>query len=209
MKSDEEFIAGIYAKAKAYDIEHIKQEDDNVIHISSFQQKIKRISKYTAGVAACFACGIAVYLGSNIEEKNNDNIRILQGRKSQQNEKIQPLTIESNLEQNGIINKQDGGTQYLHCVVEGISVQDGIDYIDVVADDGEHVTLLVPAENKSKLIEIGNEVVLSVSEQDSLGNYTIAIDQEVYLYSGMEKGEKVFTSENHAVLKESNLKAAE
>lgn len=209
MKSDEEFIACIYKKAEAYQREHAKQEEDNVIRISSFQHKIKKVSTYAAGIAACFVCGIVAYLGGSINNNTDKGNLIPEGRQVELTTEISPMTVEHEKRTDNFISTYEDEFHRMQCTVIQIQSMNGTDQIKVVTSDGENATLLVPSENRSKIIEVGNEIVVSVSEAASDGNYTIASNESVYLYSGTKDGEKIFTDDSNAILKESEINTAD
>ncbi len=209
MKSDEEFIACIYKKAEEYQIEHAKQEEDNVIRISSFQHKIKKVSTYAAGIAACFVCGIVAYLGGNMNNNADKDNLIPEGRQVELTTEILPMTVEHEKRTDTSISANEDKFNRMQCTVIQIQSDNGTDLIKVLTSDGEEATLLIPSENRSKIIEVGNEIVVSVSEVSSDGYYTIASSESVYLYSGTKDGEKIFTDDSHAIIKESEINTAD
>lgn len=206
MKSNEEFIAGIYKKAEELSMEQVSGKNTNVIQLDSFRRKVKKLSTYAAGLAACFVCGVAVYVGFSFDKGTTDQNAALEGRTLDDEKTKQPALVDSaprvtNVDEESAVSF----SSYLHCTVNSISEKDGISRIEVQLDNEEIATLLVPIENKHAWIEEGKEIVVSVYEPDSYGTYSLVPDSEVYIYHGDSSGEKEFISESNQVIRESDL----
>lgn len=203
MKSNEEFIAGIYAKANERKAKNINGESDNVIPISSYPSKskspyrVKKFSTYAAGLAACFVCGIGVYLISNVGNVNEGDQRIQDMRMKDQSQ-VSPMMVGSDAP---IINYES----LLQCTVVDWKQNQNMYSVTVTLADKSKATLIIPEELMDDRIEENLEIVVEVDEPDNNNNFRVVPDSEIFVFLGIENGEKIFVSKTNAVVRESEL----
>lgn len=187
MKSNEEFIAGIYAKAEQRK-NFMTVEPTNVVKINAFQRKLKRYITYAAGVAACLICGVVMTKG--IQKEGVPNPKMAR-------------TMDSN--SIGV----EGVLDYVRCKILSAEETEGIYHIQVdmyhTNQESQYATLLVISDMVTGWLEVGNEIVVRLYEADENNNFTIAPDSEIFSYTGMEDGVKVYTSLSNLKIKETDL----
>ena len=210
MKSDEEFIAGIYEKAEREKAKNLNGESNNLISINSYltqsklSHKVKKMSAYVAGLAACFLCGIGVYLTNNFIDEKDSN-RSLNNARMQNQSEASPMMIDSEVKnENPVIPYES----LIQCTVLGVKIEQNNYVVTVRLADQSDATLTIPKEMMNDQISENHEIVIEVYEPDDSYNYTIVPGSEVYVYDGIVNGEKMFVSKTNAVIRESELNTA-
>ena len=192
MKSNDEFIAGIYAKAELRKNES-DVETTKVVKINSFHRKAKKNIAYVAGFAACFVCGIVVSMSMGTDKSTTDSPNAHQIRKIDE----------------GMMIGEDT-TQYLHCQITSSKEEDGIYHLGIRimnASEGQGVegVLFATPDLTTGWEKMGNEIVVRVFKPDSLNHYTIVSNSEVFVYDSTQNGVKMFKSSSNTVLKETDI----
>ena len=207
MKSDEEFIAGIYEKANQQKTKMMNEESNHVISMISYPtksnltHKVKKMSAYAAGLAACFLCGIGIYMTNNFIEETDNNRRFHNVR-SQGGSEASPMMIDSEL--NNVEHVIDYDS-LLQCTVLDVIKEDSNYVLTIMLEDQSKATLVIPEQMMNDQISKNHEIVIETYEPDDAHNYTIVPDSEIYVFDRIENGEKTFVSKTKAVIRESEL----
>lgn len=209
MKSNEEFIAGIYKKAEKIQAEDTAREDHDVIRLDSYSPKdkihkrIKRGYGFAVGIAACLACAVGIYTGTHLLNGKR-GADFSEMRASQGGEQIISLS-DGRISQRGNQSRSWDFSQYLHGMIGEKGLIEGVYHIAITLIDGTQGMLIIPEDMLNPAIQTGKELVLRVYEPDVYGQYTVVPESEVYVYSSTKDGEKVFISEKNTILYEHEL----
>lgn len=211
MKSNEEFIAGIYQKAELLqNHQHREATKDNIIPIHSFSQKVRKFSAYAAGVAACFLCGVLVMREGSLnrmeEASQAKESRNLDSDSAQAG--IEPAALGLDEESAQAVSKWEN-VRLIQAVVEEVTQDNGL-YIITLISDGSALQktgkdrITISLQDTAAWAKAGTSIVVSVYD-DKEGTAAIVPDSIVYLYQSTEDGEKVYAAPDGSVIRESEI----
>lgn len=185
MKSNEDFIKGIYAKAKQREAE-IEQTSSYVEKKVTFQRKIRYISAF-AGAAACFVAGIFFFEKQDVKPEPG-------------------LMIARTGENPG--DHCETGEFYIDCAIVSVSQKENTNEISATLYENQQevpVVIIVDSKDCYGWETVGNEVLIKVSGPLPDGTYSMVRSSTVYTWDSEVNGEKIFKDKDHQMIKKSDL----
>lgn len=214
MKSDREFIDGIYAKAAAYEEkkEEIKNKQTFLKKCSSWLKVHRMQVSFATGAAFC-----AIVLSVGLNQSTTDNINLNQKNtpdliKSQRgvDDIGEPATFDYGFEISGLSATEI--TTNIFGSITALYEKDKNNFADIMVSDSNDlsiinntITFLLP-DDQTNIVTIGEEVIIKLVKENDVAYYTLN-DFKENLYR-LEEGniEKVYTSINGNSIREDEIK---
>lgn len=140
MKSDEDFLKGVYEKA-----DYVREQEK--IQPIKKRYVTNRVIRYTTGIAACFLCGIMIVKGLASRNPQEEVPKVSQRTG-------EPMTASMD------------STQLLDCKISKVVLTDGVATIEAVilndSKKAQEATICMIAEKKLSWMTPETEVLFSV-----------------------------------------------